>query len=608
VSSKPGRSVAIIRSDSPVRTLESAIAAHEDIVVHRPSTDLNSDIIDRMLTIARTPGVASASPIPVASQGSAALYALHEASPPPPTLALPTADLCALSGNAIASLPRFADFGGTVESTVESLSEQLSHHGWRHVGTPGVALSWDPARADAIRAEAGWSAQSIASLVGPANTALEAHVSWASSQLDGVRLVVDGACITDDPFTGTQQLVVQIARSLALVRPRADVVLAVRRSQIDSVRSRLAGTPVQIEERATGFTADVVYRPYQMLYAGELDFVLETGRRGLIGQLDMIGFSNASYHPSDQLFFFARNLQRHLMRTLDGVTFISEFGLRTAFAECPDLDRARLHVVSCGTNPDPLAGSVDEQSAADLTAGFIACLSSTFWHKNRSHAIATFAELACTHDYKGALVIGGPEPYFGRSLDRESALLESLPEEVRTRVHQWGHVDDMTKWWLLRHAELILYPSIVEGFGLVPFEAAAVGTPCLAYAGTAPAELLAGTPAVVESWDPTHWADRAAELVSNKDAAAQLVAAVGDVSRRHSWEECAHRTWSAIDHALAAPRRQIHGDDGALLARVSTSVSRRRASGARLRFDIVRGMPAVRRRIGGWRGRRERRA
>jgi glycosyltransferase involved in cell wall biosynthesis len=284
------------------------------------------------------------------------------------------------------------------------------------------------------------------------------------------------------------------------------------------------------------------------------------------------------------------------MRSLDGVTFISDFGRRSAFAECPDLDPDRLHVVSCGADPTPSEGSLHPERPLDVATSFVVCLASTFWHKNRTHAIATFAALAEQHDYDGHLVIAGPEPYYGRSSGTEDDVISQLPTDVGSRVHRWGHISEDEKWWLLRHADAALYPSVVEGFGLVPFEAAAVGTPCLAHDGTAQAELLGGTDAVIASWNPGDWARRIAEWIADRDLATSVVDSTRRVGDTHTWERCAEQTWEAIDHALATPRRSFHDEDGGALARVAGAAARL-PSTTSLRFDVARGVPAVERRL-----------
>jgi hypothetical protein len=145
---------------------------------------------------------------------------------------------------------------------------------------------------------------------------------------------------------------------------------------------------------------------------------------------------------------------------------------------------------------------------------------------------------------------------------------------------------------------LVLYPSIVEGFGLVPFEAAAVGTPALAHASTAPGELLGGTAAVMATWSPSSWATRADHLIQNDAAAASLVDEVVEAAQQHTWRRCAERTWAAVDATLAMPRRSIHADDGGALARISPSPLPA-STAATLRFTVARGVPAVRRRVSG---------
>ena len=162
-------------------------------------------------------------------------------------------------------------------------------------------------------------------------------------------------------------------------------------------------------------------------------------------------------------------------------------------------------------------------------------------------------------------------------------MLESLPDDVSRRVHRWGHVDDDEKWDLLRRADVVLYPSVVEGFGLVPFESAAAGTPCLTYDGTAPGELLAGSGAAVSSWDPAVWGDRVADVIDRPERAQALVDATLAVAAEHTWERCAEWTWSAIDHALASPARSRHPEDGGPVTQIAGDGTRT-VRGPSLRF------------------------
>lgn len=586
----------VVATSASLDEFRQAIRSGRAVVVVDELAKPTDRVIDTLVRAAAGSGVGSASPVPIATALRSTSYDLHPASPPAPTLALPCRQLCVLSAEALASLPTVPDGGDSVAAQLVVVAERLLQHGWRHVAAPGSALKWDPSDSTGTNPTAGWDQTTIANMIGPANVGLEAHTSWAGACTTGLRVVVDGACITDDPFTGTQHLVIEITRWLAAVRPEAKVMLATQRSVISASRSQLAGTGVEVVARRNDLQADVVYRPYQMLYAKELSFVLAVGRRGLVGQLDMIGYSNPFYHPSPALFFFARNLQRHLMRTLDGVTFISAFGRDSALAECPDLVPERLHVVSCGADPAPQEGALAPGRLLDQDSRFIACLSSTFWHKNRAHAIATFERLVEEYAYDGHLVIGGPEPFYGRSTDAEDDLLSRLEPDLRARIHRWGHVPDAEKWWLLRHADAVLYPSVVEGFGLVPFESAAVGTPCLTFAGTAPGELLRGTAATVATWNTAEWARRAAELIQQPGAASTLVAEIATAASGHTWQRAAERTWSAIDHALAIPSRTRHADDGGLLTRIAPT-GRRLGRAASLRFDLVRAAPALARRI-----------
>jgi glycosyltransferase involved in cell wall biosynthesis len=542
------------------------------VLVHAAGVDVPAEALSAMVSAADAPMAGSVSPLPVAVAGSDAVSVLagDRRLPPPPTLALGCPAVCLFSADALASVPLHAP-GHPLDqlSAFVYVNQRLAHAGWRHVAAPGVALAWRPGDLRFGGRQGAWGSQMVEQQTGAANEGLGTHVLWATTRLRPVRIVVDGACLTDAPHNGSQAVVAGVAGALTRTRPESTVALAVGEGFIGHVRS-VVGDGVEVIDRAANVTGfDVAYRPYQLLDPSELAWLAEAAQRLIVGQLDMIGFANPSYHPSPALFHAVRNLQRHTMRLADAVTFISQFGMDWALAECPDLDPTRCFHVSCGTDVLESGDARQPSEVAPVDGPFIACIAATFWHKNRQHAIAVFAELCRRHGYGGHLVVAGPEPYYGRSIVEERQLMASLEPDVRRRVVHLAQVDEQTKWWLLTHADVVLYPSVVEGFGLVPFEAASVGTPTLSHAGSALLEVIGDGAALVPSWSVDAWADAAALVLDSPVRRAEVVAAVQRASRAHSWDASALRVWEAIDATLARPHSRPHHEEGGLRSRVA---------------------------------------
>lgn len=532
---------------------------------------LSGDVVERMVAALSAPMASTVSPIPVAASKADTVIALDPdpGLPPAPSLSIACASCCLVSVDALQSvrLPEpHPDESGT--SWFERACDRLSRAGWRHVGAPGTAHDWHPRPPRA--AHLSWSDNGASGVDGPANECLSTHVLWTTTRLRPPRVLIDGACITDGRHNGSQSVVIEVARALARCRPDADVSLAVSSPFLEPARA-VVGPDVTVVERANSVPRhDVVYRPYQLLDPNEVSWIERAGDRVLLGQLDMIAFSIPTYHPSPAMFHAVRNLQRSTMRRADAVTFISAFGRSTGLAECPDLDPRRLFVVSCGADPDPLEDA--PPGGSGLVGGpFIASVSATFWHKNRRHAIEVFADLCRRHGYPGSLVVAGPEPFYGTSLDDEDQLIGTLEPSIADRILRPGLLDESSKWWLLRHADVVLYPSIIEGFGLVPFEAASVGTPSLSFAGSAVLEVLGTGPATIASWDPTQWSDAVARIVEDRSQVTEVLEQVTDARNRHTWDRVGELTWQAIDRTVARPRAARFDEEGSLRSRVGAS-------------------------------------
>jgi glycosyltransferase involved in cell wall biosynthesis len=105
---------------------------------------------------------------------------------------------------------------------------------------------------------------------------------------------------------------------------------------------------------------------------------------------------------------------------------------------------------------------------------------------------------------------------------------------------------------LYRFADLVVYPSLHEGFGLPPLEAMACGAPVIAArAGSLP-EVLGDAAVLVDPGDPEALATAAARLLRDP-AACDLLRARGHArAALYRWEEAADRTWDAYRAAAAA--------------------------------------------------------
>ena len=90
-------------------------------------------------------------------------------------------------------------------------------------------------------------------------------------------------------------------------------------------------------------------------------------------------------------------------------------------------------------------------------------------------------------------------------------------------------------------ARLVVYPTVHEGFGLIPFEAAAAGVPCLWAAGTALRELLPAAAARIVAWDAAATADRALELMRDEAAREANLSAIRGAAGELRWDATGRR-------------------------------------------------------------------
>lgn len=115
-----------------------------------------------------------------------------------------------------------------------------------------------------------------------------------------------------------------------------------------------------------------------------------------------------------------------------------------------------------------------------LPSRYVLTLSTIEPRKNIGLLIDAWCRACSDDSYEPDLVLAGRKGW------KQEALLDRVPEELRSRVHFTGFVENADLPALYANSEFFVFPSMYEGFGLPPVEAACCGArvlcsdiPCL---------------------------------------------------------------------------------------------------------------------------------
>jgi hypothetical protein len=278
----------------------------------------------------------------------------------------------------------------------------------------------------------------------------------------------------------------------------------------------------------------------------------------VITHQDLIAYRNPGYFPSYLQWDRYQRLTRQALAMADSVVFFSHHAAQDALRE-ELIEPARARVVYIGVDhthsldppsPRPPAGL---ERLSDRPV--LLCLGTDFRHKNRLFALRLLQSLRDEQGWDGALVLAGPRVTHGSSAGEEAAFLAARPD-LTSSVITLPAVDDAEKTWLLERSAAVLYPTTYEGFGLMPFEAAAHGRPCLFAAQTALAETLPLDLATLVPWDPRASAERVVHLLNTPEARAEHIRSINRAATRFTWQSAGESLIDVYSSTAVSPARE----------------------------------------------------
>ena len=164
--------------------------------------------------------------------------------------------------------------------------------------------------------------------------------------------------------------------------------------------------------------------------------------------------------------------------------------------------------------------------------------------KNYQMLIRAFAPLADKLPHH--LVISG-----GKGWLYDEMLAEVERQGLTGRVHFIGFVDDADLPTLYGAADLFVFPSLYEGFGLPLLEAMGCGTAVLTSNSSSLPEVAGNAAPQLSPTDQPAWTEAIYHLLSHEDLRQQYVQKGREQARRFSWQQSAMQLLNIYQQLLA---------------------------------------------------------
>lgn len=169
---------------------------------------------------------------------------------------------------------------------------------------------------------------------------------------------------------------------------------------------------------------------------------------------------------------------------------------------------------------------------ADDSTPFILFIGTIQPRKNIPCLIESYAQIC--HQIPHNLVIAGAP-------GDDSQLVDELinQHDLATRVIKLGYISDKQRSALYQHAEVFVYPSKYEGFGLVILEAMSYGLPVITSDNSSLPEAAGEAAILVDADSISQLAEAMKEVCSDASLRESLISRGRHQATRFTWKDCA---------------------------------------------------------------------
>ncbi len=162
--------------------------------------------------------------------------------------------------------------------------------------------------------------------------------------------------------------------------------------------------------------------------------------------------------------------------------------------------------------------------------------------KNLETLVDAFMELKIQNQIPHKLVFAGAIGW------KSKKLLEKIKNNKEIILTGYLQEDEKTTYY--KHADMFVYPSIYEGFGLPPLEAMSHGVPIICSTGGSLKEIFSNHALIFEPKDKKRLKEHILSLLNNQELKNKLISNGLSYAKTFTWEDTAKKTLKAFEEIM----------------------------------------------------------
>lgn len=355
---------------------------------------------------------------------------------------------------------------------------------------------------------------------------------------------IDTSRTTKLRLTGTEYYSIEIIRNLAKIDQNNRYLLY---AQFDPAK-RLGPMPANFKTKVMPFPKlwsqvrlswEMLWRKPDVLFVPSHTVPLIHPKNTVVTLHDL-GFKHfPELYSSEELAYHNWTMNFSANSAAQIIT-PSEF-TRQDLIKTYSLDPAKIHVIWHGFDkerfkPDP---KVKKQP-------YILFIGRLEEKKNIRNMVRAYGLLRQEAKVSHKLVLAG-SPGFGYEQIKEE--IAKLPENVQKDIIETGYISEEEYTRRLQEADIFLFTTNFEGFGMPIIEAFACGTPVITSSVSCMPEIAGNAALIVNPQKPLEIAAAMSKLISSEGLKKSLILKGRVRSGLFSWEKAAHQTLEVLKKA-----------------------------------------------------------